>query len=130
MNLLVVKAWIALMQYDLTAKARGYQEVQRTARRKRNPSYVKKHRLPWQTVRDAVEIAAVLYFKEVHCLQRSSVTTQLLRGDGWDAHLVVGVQIIPFASHAWVELDGVVVNDKPYMREKYRVLGESGGGTQ
>lgn len=31
-------------------------------------------------------------------------------------------QRLPFASHAWVEINNVVVNDKPYVSELYRPL--------
>jgi hypothetical protein len=30
--------------------------------------------------------------------------------------------MFPFRSHAWVEIDGVVVNDKPYMLDIYQIL--------
>jgi hypothetical protein len=36
--------------------------------------------------------------------------------------MVLGAQMLPFKSHAWVEVDGIVVNDKPYMLEIYQVL--------
>jgi hypothetical protein len=36
--------------------------------------------------------------------------------------MVIGVQGAPFRAHAWVELEGRVVNDKPYMRDIYSVL--------
>jgi hypothetical protein len=29
---------------------------------------------------------------------------------------------VPFAAHAWVELNGAVFGDKPYMREIYSEL--------
>ena len=56
------------------------------------------------------------------CLQRSAATTLLLRRHGLHAELVIGAQILPFKSHAWTEIGGVVVNDKPYMMDIYRVL--------
>ena len=34
----------------------------------------------------------------------------------------IGAQQMPFKSHAWVEVDGRVVNDKPYTPEIYAVL--------
>jgi hypothetical protein len=71
---------------------------------------------------DAVDLACVLYFKRVLCLQRSAATAVMLRGYGWDAAMVIGVQILPFQSHAWVECQGTVVNDKTYIRDIYRVL--------
>jgi hypothetical protein len=36
--------------------------------------------------------------------------------------MVIGAQQIPLRTHAWVEVDGQVINDKPYMRELYSVL--------
>src|SRR5260370_3357845 len=70
----------------------------------------------------AMDVACVFYFKRVMCLQRSAATTLLLRHHGWKAEMVVGAQILPFKSHAWVEIKGSVVNDKPYMLDIYRVL--------
>jgi hypothetical protein len=36
--------------------------------------------------------------------------------------MVIGAQQLPFKAHAWVEVDGRVVNDKPYVPEMYTVL--------
>jgi hypothetical protein len=36
--------------------------------------------------------------------------------------MVIGAQQTPFIAHAWVEVDGRVVNDKAYMPEIYAVL--------
>ncbi|MDT8068485.1 MAG: lasso peptide biosynthesis B2 protein [Terriglobia bacterium] len=70
----------------------------------------------------AIDMACIWYWKEVLCLQRSAATACLLRSHGVSAELVIGAQQMPFRSHAWVELDGCVVNDKPYVRERYAVL--------
>jgi len=70
----------------------------------------------------AVDLAAALYFKPARCLQRSAAAACLLKKFGFPAEMVVGVQQIPFLAHAWVELDGRVVNDKPYMSEIYLEL--------
>ena len=70
----------------------------------------------------AVDLACIFYFKPVLCLQRSAVTAILLRRRGHTAELVIGVQVVPSRSHAWVEIDRTVVNDKPYMRDLYHVL--------
>ena len=70
----------------------------------------------------AVDLAAVLYFRRVLCLQRSAATACLLKRYGFPAQLVIGVQQLPFAAHAWVEMGGLVVNDKPYMSDIYSVL--------
>lgn len=70
----------------------------------------------------AMDLACVFYPKRVMCLQRSAATTLLLRRYGIGAEMVIGAQMLPFKSHAWVELDGKVINDKPYMLEMYRPL--------
>lgn len=70
----------------------------------------------------AVDMACIWYCKEVLCLQRSAATVWLLRSHGIPAHMVIGAQQLPFKAHAWVEVDGRVVNDKPYMPQIYEVL--------
>lgn len=70
----------------------------------------------------AVDMACIWYWKEVLCLQRSAATTCLLKRHGIHAQLMIGAQLMPFRAHAWVEVDGRVVNDKPYVREMYAVL--------
>jgi Transglutaminase-like superfamily len=70
----------------------------------------------------AVDMACVWYWKEVRCLQRSAVTTRLLRYHGVSAQMIIGTQLTPFRAHAWVEIEGCVVNDKPYVREMFAVL--------
>jgi hypothetical protein len=73
-------------------------------------------------IRRAMDLACVFYVKPVLCLQCSSAMTVQLRRHGWPAEMVVGAQMVPFEFHAWVELDGKVLTDKPYVRERYRVL--------
>jgi hypothetical protein len=46
----------------------------------------------------------------------------LLKQYGAAAEMIIGVQQLPFRSHAWVEVDGRVVSDKPYMREMYAIV--------
>jgi hypothetical protein len=70
----------------------------------------------------AVDYAAIFYIKPVLCLQHSAATACVLRHFGVRAELVLGAQFRPFKAHAWVEVDGRVVNDKPYTPELYEVL--------
>ncbi len=70
----------------------------------------------------AVDMACIWYWKEVLCLQRSAATACLLKKHGVVAQMVIGVQQMPFKAHAWVEVNGRVVNDKPYTPEIYAVL--------
>jgi hypothetical protein len=70
----------------------------------------------------AVDRACVCYPKKALCLQRSAVTTCILRSHGIAAQMVVGVRPMPFAAHAWVEVHGAVINDWPLVKKFYNQL--------
>lgn len=70
----------------------------------------------------AVEQASVWYPKKSLCLQRSAVTTCLLRQDGVPAKMAVGIRSMPFLAHAWVEIEGEVVNDASRVKAFYRSI--------
>jgi hypothetical protein len=70
----------------------------------------------------SMDLACVFYPKRVMCLQRSAATTMLLRRHGFRAEMVIGTQLLPLKSHAWVEIDGRVVNDKSYVARIYSEL--------
>lgn len=73
-------------------------------------------------INDAVTRALTWYPKQVMCLQRSAVTTNLLRSSGVPAQMIIGCQKLPFLVHAWVEVDHEVINDKPRVQEIHKVL--------
>lgn len=68
----------------------------------------------------AVQGACVWYPRKALCLQRSAVTTCLLRSKGIPARMVFGVREMPFLAHAWVEVNGSVVNDWPKVQSFYK----------
>jgi len=69
----------------------------------------------------AVNYACVWYPKQALCLQRSFVTTYLLRKHGVAAQVVLGAQKLPFKAHAWVEVDGRAINERSNVQETYAV---------
>lgn len=73
-------------------------------------------------VRHAVDRACVFYLGSALCLQRSAVTTCLLRARAVPAQMVIACRKMPFRGHAWVEVNGRVVNDTRIVRESYSVL--------
>ena len=75
-----------------------------------------------ERVCSAVNLACIWYWKEALCLQRSAATTCVLRQQGIRAEMVIGAQQMPFRAHAWVEVDGHVVNDNSYTPEMYSVM--------
>jgi len=69
----------------------------------------------------AVNYACVWYPKHALCLQRSFVTTYLLRKHGVAAQMVLGAQKLPFKAHAWVEVDGQAINERSNVQSTYAV---------
>lgn len=121
MSFRVLRAYLKLIQFDLYL-ARGnfsalYEKVRKYPRRKEAPEPEAIQRICY-----AVDFACIWYWKEALCLQRSAATACLLKQYGVPAQLVLGAQQMPFKAHAWVEVEGQVVNDKPYTQEMYAVL--------
>lgn len=121
MSFLVLRAYLELIRVDLYL-ARGnfaslYSKVRNypVSKTVESPDAVEK-------ICAAVDMACIWYWKQVLCLQRSAATACLLKGQGVHSQMMIGAQQMPFKAHAWVEVDGRVVNDKPYMREMYAVL--------
>lgn len=118
--LFTVHAWLGLMAFDLVVRL-GFGRVHRWMRRcrvnTRRDGAAYTLDIVW-----AVEEACVWYVKRAACLQRSAVTTWLLRRHGIHAELVIGYRPVPFESHAWVEVAGSVVNDRPQYQKFFAVL--------
>lgn len=70
---------------------------------------------------DAVNRASVCYPKRVLCLQRSMVTTCLLRRYGVPAKMVMGGRAVPVKAHAWTEVDGMAINERRDVHRIYAV---------
>ena len=121
MSFLIIKAYLKLIHFDLYL-ARGnfaalYDKVRKYPVRKRAPAPD-----AVDSICSAIDMACIWHWKEALCLHRSAATACLLKKYGVPAQLVIGAQQMPFKAHAWVEVDGRVVNDKPYTPEMYAVL--------
>jgi len=110
MHFLFWKAFFGLLAYDLLLPSQKFAKVHKTVRdwpvkrKEARPETI-------QRVCDAVNHALMWYPKRVMCLQRSAVTTCLLRNQGVSARMILGAQKYPFRAHAWVEVDGRPVNE-------------------
>jgi hypothetical protein len=122
MKRLVVESWLLLLYFEFVIRFRGFRETHDIIRSQTLRPLTSELIPSSVDLSHAIDLACVLYFKRVLCLQRSAATTLLLRRHGWDAEMVIGAKLLPFQSHAWVEVNGAVVNDKPYMLDIYRVL--------
>jgi hypothetical protein len=70
----------------------------------------------------AIDLTAVLHLREIRCLQRSAAATCLLRDYGVPARMIIAARALPFRAHAWVEVDGAIVNDKVSTCSTYSLL--------
>ena len=116
---LTLQAWLGLLVFDVTRLA-GFARLCAWLRRRRVGSHVSiasTADVVW-----SVDEACVWYVKRAACLQRSVVATWLLRRQGIAAEMVIGCRPLPFESHAWVEVDGRVVNDRPQYQRAFTVL--------
>lgn len=121
MSLLVLQAYLRLLHFHLYLVREDFSALYERVRKSGVNSVA---RIPDDVERicAAVDIACIWYPKEVLCLQRSAATVCLLKRYGIPAQMVIGAQQMPFRAHAWVEVAGRVVNDKPYTPEMYAVL--------
>jgi hypothetical protein len=122
MKRLVLVSWMLLLRFEPALRFGGFKAIRSLIENQQVAPTTAERRIPSDRLTRAMDYACVFYFKRVLCLQRSAATTLLLRRHGWDAQMVTGVQILPFESHAWVEVGEAVVNDKPYMHDIYQVL--------
>ena len=122
MNRLFFESYLRLVKIDLLMRFGNLRSIHELVRKCQVGHSAAGTRSGAQEICHGVDLACVFYFKKVLCLQRSVATTLVLRHHGYRAEMVIGAQMLPFKSHAWVEIDGNVVNDKPYMLDIYQVL--------
>ena len=122
MSSLIIRAYFYLIRTDLYIRSGRFASLKKFTCRFAKLDYDRTHSSSIELISHAVDLACVFYPKPVLCLQRSSTLVTLLRRAGIAADVIVGAQILPPRRHAWVECEGSVVNDKPYMRELYREL--------
>jgi hypothetical protein len=121
MLFLILQAYVRLIYFDFYVSWGTFAALHRRVRHI-EVGVRRSSRADAARICSAVDLACIWYWKRVLCLQRSAATACLLKRYGIPAQMVIGAQQIPFKAHAWVEVDGNVVNDKPYTPEIYAVL--------
>ena len=117
----VLASWLLLLYFDCLMRLGGFARVHEAVRREKVIPKPNVHGCD-RELSHAIDLACVLYFKPVLCLQRSAALALLLRRHGIEAEMVIGAQLLPFLAHAWVEVGGDAINDKPYVGEIFQVL--------
>jgi Transglutaminase-like superfamily len=118
--ILIAQALCLLLAYDILSAHCRFQTIYAMVRgwkvngKTDGPAIIDK-------VCTAVNYACVWYPKQALCLQRSFVTTYLLRKHGIRAQMVLGAQPLPFKAHAWVDVDGRAINERSNVQATYAV---------
>jgi transglutaminase superfamily protein len=119
--LLAIRALFALLRFDVNGLGQNFAALHASV-----SSHPVSLRQPTNgivgSVCDAVNSACMWYPKRVLCLQRSIVTTCLLRDCGVKAMMLVGIQSLPFKAHAWTEVDGQAINEHNDVQRVYSVI--------
>ena len=115
-------AFFGLLAFDLLLRFRGFDALIKKVERWPVAAPQRTDPETCRRVCAMVNRAQVYYPKKAMCLQHSAVVTCLLRRKGVTAQMVLAAQEFPPKGHAWVEVAGRVVNDKPSVREIYRTL--------
>lgn len=117
-----VTAFIGLAAFDLLLKFRGFKSLISTVKRRQTAEPLTTDREICRRVRAMVDRAQMYYPKKAMCLQHSAVVAWLLRRRGVPAEMVLAACDYLPEAHAWVEVDGEVVNDSAKVKESYREL--------
>ena len=117
----VLTAYLELIRFGFHIRRKDFAALHSAVRKSRVHRHTSRCTSLAELCR-ALDLACIWYGKRVLCLQRSAAATCLLRRHGIPAQLVIGTQQIPFNAHAWVEVEGQVVSDRPYMHKMYAVL--------
>ena len=115
-------AFLALAAADVIIKLAGFNRLYRTVKQWPISKNGSNDREIIASICASVDRATTYYPRHALCLQRSAVATCLLRRQGVSAEMVIGCRKMPFHSHAWVEVDGEVVNDKKKVSQFYKIL--------
>jgi hypothetical protein len=122
MTWLVFRCWLTLAFVDATMRFRGFKAMRPVLQRREMRQASLAHKRSRETLCLAINLACAFYFREMSPLERCAATTLVMRRHGCPAELVIGAQILPYDTYAWVESEGDIVNDQPNLLEIYQVL--------
>jgi len=117
-----VRAWLALAAADRALRTGGLPKVRGMVERTAVTPVPSPTDELSTIVCDAIDRAAALYVRSLECIPRSAATACLLRRAGVPAVVVIGCRMLPLSGHAWVEVDGRVVNDRQAVKDIYPEL--------
>jgi hypothetical protein len=126
-RLMTLRALSWFLIYSFLLRTGGFRSVRRIVERKSRQLKLRDQNSEREIcfqICNAVDRAQTYLLRHALCLQRSIVITRLLQNYGIGAETVIAAHLMPFKSHAWVEIDGEVVSDSPNVKRYYDVVVE------
>jgi hypothetical protein len=120
--LMVISAFVGLTWFDMLLCVTSMEKMCRTVKTWRVRKRLKEPNETINNVCNAVQQACIWFPHKAVCLQRAAITTCMLRSYGIDARMVIGIRPMPFLAHAWTEVNGAVVNERPQVKTFYQTL--------
>lgn len=108
------QAFLLLLLFDAALRLGGLERALRLARRLgARDADTGWRRDDTDAVAHGVATAAAFYPRRALCLEQSLALFVALRRARAPAKLRIGVRPLPFVAHAWVEIDGIAINEAP-----------------
>lgn len=135
---LLFQALVLLPIIHLLLKSMGYARLIRTIEKRIPISEKTELATSGKQLNYAQEAARMISIAAYHgpyqasCLRRSLALIILLRRQGIEGKLCFGARLQNHGleAHAWVEMGGVVINDRPDIRQHYKPLDDQFPSTQ
>ncbi len=115
-------AFLLFTAYDLSIKVLGFRRLFQIVAQWQLRKCESPNTALIQRVCAGIERARIWYPKQIMCMQHSVVSKCLLQHYGVPARMSIAARKMPFKSHAWVEVDGRVVNDTQKVLTYYNVF--------
>ena len=118
----VFRCFILLASCDVALRVLGFARTLRIARRLAGETADQvDHALIERTMHNIV-MATALYPGRSKCLEQAVAGFILLRRCGAPVQIRLGVQPYPFFAHAWLELNGVPLNEAPEVVAQFALM--------
>lgn len=129
---MVVQAFLALGAVDLGLRTRGFQalvEQAQTAGESATRAVLPNDLTRAHQYARWLDVASRFHIVSAHCLHRSLALHRWLLNEGLPSDLRIGVrkENNELKAHAWVELDGQILNDPPNAVAGFTPLANAGG---
>jgi ATP-binding cassette subfamily B protein len=118
----MIRAWFSLFLATLLIKIYNLKQVTTLMRKRKLKCKEKMSPLEAQKLFWKIEKAKFLYLTRTACLEQSLALFLLATSKRKSVEWCIGVRLSPFASHAWIEVDGESVQESETIEVYQKVV--------